>query len=221
MIPFKINGKRYQLPTCWEDMTVSQFQELKRMNEADEYEYIRFLSIVTGVPFETLFHTKSLDVMDKIEPFLAFIKTPLEKTKAPKAITINGKECPVPTDLRDYTYGQKVHAWNAIAKAIEEHKDPYADMAYIVAIYLQPLATGKNYSEAEAKKMAKEVIGELSLVPTYHIAAFFLNQYAISRNANQLPYPLNRIKNRWLLAYVNSIYSKKLTRSMRLQGEIS
>lgn len=218
MIPFKLDGNRYNLPTCWEDTTVRQFKELKKLN--DEYDYITFLSILTGVPYETLFNTRSSDVIDKLEPFLAFTKTQLQETGRLEELKIGENYYKVPTDIKKCTYGQKISTWTALLKAQDESGDPYMAIDYVTAAYLQPIVTGEKYSSERAQKFAEEVVNGLSIVPIYHTFTFFLNSLNESRKQRELPYPLNKIKTKWLRGLITSTYLKKSIRLMRLQGEI-
>lgn len=218
MIPFKIEGKKYSLPNYWADVTVKQFKELKAYDGED---YVKFLSIITGVEYSTLYNTKQIDIIDKVEPFLQFLKTPFGDKDKVTTITIDQKVYDVPKDLTQYTLAQKIAAWNAYSKAITETKDPYNALSFVVAVYLQPIVTGKEYSSDAAHAFAKDVIDKLSIIPVYSIGSFFLNAYVQSNQKKQLPLALSRIKNSRLREWVSSMYLKRLTRSMPLPAEIS
>ena len=49
MITYKINGKKYSFPTCWEDVTYSQYVALIRTHSLTDH-----IAVFSGIPRETL-----------------------------------------------------------------------------------------------------------------------------------------------------------------------
>lgn len=219
-LPFKIDGKSYQCPTKWEEVTVKQFQELKQWNQKD---FVKLLSILTCVPYDILFNTQTIDIDVKLMPALKFIEVPLNDSTLPPVshIKIDGKQYPVPKDLGKYTFGQKIVATTKINEALKQYNDAYVVLSQMVAIYMQPIIQEKPYNEDEADKMAAEVIDNCSIVEVFAVGCFFLQKLIGLQRKNSLPYPLNLIKNKWLRGFLNWTYSKKSIRLMRLQAETS
>lgn len=217
MIPFKIDGKKYSLPDSWADVTVSQYRELKE--NAHTEDIVKTLSILTGVEYDTLYNTKRIDVMDKLLPFLVFLKEESFDNNKPKEVTVQGKRYPV-ADLGGYSWGQRIQAFKAMAKADKDKGDIYPVLSFVVAVYLYPIVTGNKYSTDEAEKFSKEVVDKMPITEAWPIGSFFLSSYLKWRSETELPYPLNLIKNKRLRGWVSSTYFRSLTKSMRLQGEI-
>ncbi len=219
MVKFKIDGTKYTCPQRWDEVTLRQFQELKHWDGKD---FIKLLSIVTGIDYYTLFNTKNFDVDDYLLPYLEFLKKPFDEksTASIKEIKIDDKYYPVPTDLKAYSFGQKIAACQAIEEAQKEG-DVYDSLGMVVAIYMQPIVTGKEYSQEAAKEFCLNVVNNCSITQSYRVGNFFLNSFLKSLRAKTLPWPLNTIKNKKLLAYLNSQYTKTRTRSMRLPMEMS
>lgn len=77
MITYKINGVKYQFPTCWSDVTYSQYIALLRTSSITDH-----ISIFTGIPRETLENAelRNLEHISLTLSFLSF-SPKFEKTK--------------------------------------------------------------------------------------------------------------------------------------------
>lgn len=67
VITFKINKDRYDFPTCWPDVTYSQYIALIHTSTITDY-----ISVFTGIPRETL-ETAELKNLEKISLALSFL----------------------------------------------------------------------------------------------------------------------------------------------------
>lgn len=68
MIPFKINNKRYQIPTTWADVTFAQYLALLFLPESLRHQ----ISLFTNIPIETLLKAE-IKNLEKIAIALSFI----------------------------------------------------------------------------------------------------------------------------------------------------
>lgn len=67
MIPFKINGKKYNIPTRWEDVTYAQYVALLHTTSLTDY-----IHVFTGIPKELLYKAE-IASLEKINISLAFL----------------------------------------------------------------------------------------------------------------------------------------------------
>jgi hypothetical protein len=167
VITYKINGTKYSFPTCWEDVTYSQYVALIRTHSLTDH-----ISVFTGIPRETL-ESAELRNLEKISLTLSFLSfsPKFEKTKlvghyfVPEDITINST-------------GQFVDLTNLLRKLPQELTTPEAseELAdlYLTAcaIYCQKLKDGKyDWFKVPAVKE------ELKAFPCHQVCgtgAFFL-----------------------------------------------
>lgn len=194
MIKFKIEGKEYSCPTSWKDVTVKQFQELKAWDKKD---FIKLLSIITGVEYSIIFKTSELDVDTKLLPFLEFLKKPLDVNNLPAVsfLTIEGKQYDIPKNLDRYSFGQKIDATNAINDAIEKTGDVYNYISKVVAIYMQPIVQNRDYKTTEAVEF-KSVIDKCSIVEAYTVASFFFRTFGVFSKEKPKPWYRRLMQNK-------------------------
>jgi hypothetical protein len=68
MITFKINGNKFQIPTCWPDVTYSQYIALLTLPNS----LIHYIHLFTGIPVETL-EKAELKNLENISLALSFL----------------------------------------------------------------------------------------------------------------------------------------------------
>lgn len=226
---YKINienaGKKtpYNIPSTWGDVTVQQFYDLKKSNPND---IVETLSILTGCPYGIMSRTKTYDIVETVQPIIAFLNRPMLDKENPPVykIKINERHFPAPKDLTRYSLAQKLAACDAIEQAEKEFNGNYYMAIHkIVAIYFYPIVTGKEFDledpiDQELFDAFEKELLKCSALEVYEVADFFLSRLLRLRKRNVLPYPLNLIRNKWLRGYVNLVYSKKSIRLMHWQG---
>jgi hypothetical protein len=169
MIKFKLDGKEYACPTSWKDVTAEQFIKLKEWNGID---FVMLLSIITGVPYVTMFQTKTIDIDEKLSPFIEFLKTPIDKAEKTSSLLIDGKQYPFPKDLTEYTLGQKLDAQTAIKQCVDVDKDLTNCMIKVTAIYMQPIVQECDYDTKKAEQFER-VISKCSALEVFNMSMFF------------------------------------------------
>lgn len=131
MIPFKINGTRHNLPTCWNDVSYAHYIELiKAPNSLPHY-----ISIFTRIPVETL-QKAELKNLERIALALSFITIP------PK---YEGKPTPMvgpytmPKDVTLQSVGQFEDLRGLLTK-IPEDRTTIESTVQIAELYLEACA---------------------------------------------------------------------------------
>jgi hypothetical protein len=170
MIPFKVLGKKYDLPTCWDDVTYTQ--SLFHIYPRTLAETI---SCFTGIPKDTLL-TSELKGLEKINIALSFMNLAPAYNRTQ---VVNG--IPLPTDPTIESLGQFEDLRNLLNKMPKkETKDfEYQDWEIYhslcleaCAIYMQKVIDGK-YDFTKVSKV-KEDLKTASCLEVIGTGAFFL-----------------------------------------------
>lgn len=172
MIPLLLGEQKFNLPTDWNELTISQWLTLR---EIDFTDICSILAVLTGIDRDTWFSsTEFSTIEERVIPHLEFLTNPidLEKIPLPKNVTISGKTIDVPTDIGLKTYGQKI----IFQKEMLKHIDPNGDfkiefMPRALSIYLCP----EPFTDEAAKKYQTEV-EQMKVVEAYPVACFFLSR---------------------------------------------
>lgn len=174
MVPFKIDGKSFEIPQHYGALTLGQFLRLK--NESPDF--IGIISILSGIERAAIEQVEDIDLDYKIAPFLEWLKEPfdLQNTILPSFIEISGKQYDRPTGLGINTYGQKLALQNEIEEKENTAQSEIDCYPYALALYMQPIVTGKPYDEEEVQKLIPEIL-KCRLSEAWPIASFFLSNY--------------------------------------------
>jgi hypothetical protein len=175
MIPFKINGSKYQIPTRWEDVTYAQYVALITLPFTIKHQ----ISLFTGIPIDTL-ENAELKNLEKISIALAFL-TVSPKTVDSKPTPMIGPYVP-PKDVTLQSVGQFEDLRALLMKvppdlATQEHQMQLADL-YLeaCAIYI----TKVKFSKYDNNKVpeVKEELKNYSCVEILQMGGFFLGKLA-------------------------------------------
>ncbi len=211
MVKFTIDKKQYNLPLSWKELTVRQFIELREWKDGN---FVKLLSILTRVHYETLFNTKQIDVDEKLIPFMRWIDTPpkFDSWSMPSQISIDGKKYDNPKYQGYFTFGQKIELQKRLIKVAAESNNTIDCIAFALAVYYQPIIDSKTFDSLAAEKLSEQML-DCNLGEAYPIANFFLKRSVASQNVIQPFLRVNRIKSRRLLGLVNWMFSKSSPRS--------
>lgn len=170
MIPFKINGKRYQIPTTWSDVTFAQYLALLFVPESLRHQ----INLFTNIPIETLLKAE-IKNLEKIAIALSFINISPKLESGPS--TMLGPYY-IPKDITLESLGQ----FEALKELIqrgpksletkEEQKQLGLLYAEACAIYL----VKSKYKEFNSDKVP-ELLEEVMTFPCTEVlrtGAFFL-----------------------------------------------
>lgn len=179
-------NKTVQVPTCWGEISLSQFYQLQKLPTD---EFIDVAPVLTSIDRELLLNCTDSDIDRKIFPAIQWIGDKDNQIDAhdnfvPDTLELNGKKFSVPKEIRFETYAQKLAIERVLRKNTEETQiGIYAD---ILAIYLYRSYTGEKFDERKAIEFKEEVL-KLQLKYAFPVAAFFLTNlegYLISSQEN-------------------------------------
>lgn len=208
MIPFKINGTKYNIPTTWSDVTFEQYVKLLHAVSIADH-----ISIFTGIPRETI-ENAELKNLEKINIALAFL------TISPKFdLTTMVGPYTMPTDIRIQSVGQFEDLRALLMKLpkdVREDPELVADL-YLeaCAIYCQKLRDSR-YNPNEVPCLKEELKG-YSCAEVLGTGGFFL-----FRPLNSSPTIMNRFQKalqllrKWIVGFPG--YRKTLDFLLRYFG---
>lgn len=186
-----------QFPQGYHDLTYGQFLRLRTEYTGD---IGHLLEILTGVP-RAIWMKLPVAEANKATKFLQWILDgPLkwDELQVPKTLHYKGQDFDIPKDLGLETFGQKIVLESKIAQVVGQMLKPItkpgaapmpADFAkaakarmqtqliafipYIVATYMQPRVTGKQFDETEVLPVEAEILN-CRAVEVYPIGNFFI-----------------------------------------------
>jgi len=168
----QIDKDIYNLPESWDEVTVDQFLELRDCENAD---FITILSKLINAPYDKVFACNPEMIAKKVMPMLDwyFDETfNFDELKMPPKLSVRDKEYPIPRDIRQKSFGQKLH----LEEIMKDMNDPVSKMPYVVAIYMYPIVTKNKFEIESLDEFAKNIIGNCKITEIYPIAIFFLNK---------------------------------------------
>lgn len=149
MKEFKLNGKDYQMPTEWNEMTLGHYVELSKLEEnKTKYLFgelyllkvIETLCMAEGGDLDDL----TLDVVNELSNLLAYLQKEPTWTNS-KHIRIGDVDYVFPPDLNKLTMGEYISM-----KTLQEGSQTQSDaIPLILAVILRP---GKLVKDEESGK---------------------------------------------------------------------
>lgn len=176
MIPFETDDVniKFSVPQSYGELTLGQFLELRKCKD-DEVEIFTILSGINRSKFEL---SKDLSLDIKLSGYLNFLTRPFsdELFLVPDFIFISGKKYPVPKSLAENTYGQKIALQNHIVETEKNGGNEIDAYAFVIALYMQPIVTGKPYDIDEVEKLVPEIMN-CKVQEVWPLAGFFLSNF--------------------------------------------
>lgn len=169
MIPYKLGEHSFLIPSRWEDITVKQWFQLRDISLED---YCGILEVLSGVSRETWFNTREIDVVEKLIPFLDWMKEPVDLSKypVPEKVIIGGALVTVPKDIKLKTFGAKITYEKNLQNYTNENGEVSIDFLPIaLSIYFCP----EPFNDTAAAGLLDD-IGNMPISEAYPISAFFL-----------------------------------------------
>jgi hypothetical protein len=168
VITFKVNGKPYNFPTRWQDVTYSQYIALLRTHSITDH-----IHIFTGIPKETL-ENAEIKNLEKISIALSFLSF------TPKFERITKMVGPyvLPSDVTVHSVGQFEELRKLLMKLPKdtltvENMELVADLyLHACAVYVQKIKHGKWDEERVLE--VKEELKNYSCAEVISTGAFFL-----------------------------------------------
>ena len=194
---------RTDLPTDYSELTMRQYFELELWKNRNG-NYVEVLPILTDIPIEIWdkaengYEALKYIILPNIQSLLKPVKW--RKIRMLDKITILGKEIEVPKNLELETLGQKVQLdirFSEYLKLFENQtKSGFHQMAYILAVYLSPRISGKEF-DIEFTDEVRDAIIELPALDIIPIGTFFLKNWNASIRRSVLYLLRNAITQRF------------------------
>lgn len=174
MVPFKIGDISFELPSSYGELTLGQFDQLKKADG----KLISELAILSGVDKKILEQSKDLDIDWNAKNALSFFEDPFDCDQyiVPDYITIGGKRYKTPGGIGINTFGQKLSLQQEISKTELAGGSEVDIYPFVIALYMQPAVTGKPYDSDEVDKLIPEIMN-CKLAEAWPLAGFFLSNY--------------------------------------------
>lgn len=147
----------------WYDVTLGQFQQLKKLDLSELDGQIEAASILLGINTDDMTWIEFCGELKKLD----FLKDPIPKTIVRKSYVLNGKKYDCFSDLQNMTVSRYMD-WSKLA--------PTMDYAKILCIFLVP--EGKEYGSYDLKEV-EEDIKSMNVVEAYGIFNFFKLQFIV------------------------------------------
>lgn len=158
MIKFKINDQSINVPTCWEDLTFSQYMRVLSLKD----DTVELISIFTGLDQEYLRSARILGLKELLE-VTKFLKTHIDVSKLLPPDTILGVKLPATVQLE--SLGQFEDMRKIMVSGHGADLSQFLEnYARYVAIYVQKERDGSyNY------KKAQDLIPEIMQAPALEV----------------------------------------------------
>lgn len=195
------NGEKVSLecPTSWEEVKFGQMIEIGKQKET--LNPIFLFSILTGVEFEGLANSKDEKLMSTLEEASNFIYDEPDwgKIKPPNELLIGGERYPLPKDLNDITWGQRI-----LLKQLSGKDNLDEALAEAIAIMMIPEIYGEFKKETESKiPDLIEKVNQSNALQMYGAGQFFFLHSDLLRSIGQsfmIKYRNQRTKRKELIS---------------------
>lgn len=179
MVTRRINGKKYELPGCYEEMSTRVFQRIHREwrergieeKVLAKRDYFQLFGILTETDFALQEPTPELDVSisNCIEWYVTQSFNP--PRKLPTVLLIDGRMFDVPKRVGSLGSGQNIMLRQSLNKAkyLEEN------ISRALAVYLQPLYDGGKFDYERALLFEQKFL-DMPIYHTYALGFFLLNR---------------------------------------------
>lgn len=177
MQELEVNGKKVSVPTMWSEVTLSQYSKLVAVKDE-----IDCASIFLGIESDVLRKAKDIEGFNRVMIALYFLKEKMNAPKVDKLTTISfrGKEL-VAKDISSIMIAQLLDIKVIASKAYEDPNEMYAN---VLAMYLYPLVSDKEYSFSNAQELLPE-IWEMPAVQIISLVGFFLSGLTKSKKSKK------------------------------------
>jgi len=163
VISFKVNKKKINVPSCWEDLSVKQFIDLTKTKDE-----VKMIEIATGQPQE---------IALQLIQYLPFLSTPinLNQIEAENYLMFENEIYQIP-NIRQKSWNQKI-LLSTIFKEIQSgNSSIHETITEILAIYLQPIIDNSKLNLDSVENLATKLQSE-SFVKIYSVAKNIINQF--------------------------------------------
>lgn len=176
MIPFTTNTDlTFSIPQGWHEVTVRMYADLNKYRLQIRNDFVRVLSILSRVPYETLFTLPEDKIFANIVPMLSWMNEKFEVDNLPtvEEFFVQGKLIKVPEKITKLSWGQRIIAESRIKPLLDNEENLFTFIPIICSIYLSEQYFGKEF-DAEKIDEFTEILWDEPIINVYPVGAFFL-----------------------------------------------
>lgn len=165
MINFKLNGKKIQVASSWDDVTYGQYLQIIKIKD----DLLKLVSICSGTDYEIL-KTANISGLESVIEAMSFVKSP---PVFPESITeIGGYSIHKNFNIQFESLAQFEDMRSIMMAKSEEKNKVHEDLGMYVLLYLQKIRD-KEYDFEKAKAMREEVLN-MPALKVLALGGFFL-----------------------------------------------
>jgi hypothetical protein len=185
MKQYTLNGKGFNCPESWYDITLEQLLKLNVWYTRS----LEAISICTGISEDEWSRSTDYALIDQVEQTLDFLSSHegLKLEDVPQTIVLSGVEVPPISDIGTKCIGQYQDLKDYINEfflAEGEEVDTIRRLSLypkIVAIYIQPLIDGGEYDWKKAEEYSNQLLN-YSAMEVSAWGSFFIGKFRGLRN---------------------------------------
>lgn len=188
MKQYTLNGKAFNCPESWHDITIEQLLKLN----VGYTRSLEAIAICTGISEDEWSRSTDYALLDQVEQNLLFLMSPdgLVLEDLPKEFVFRGEKVSTISDIGTLSIGQYQDLKDYINEFYKQ-EGPEVDTIRrlslypkITAIYLQPIIDKAEYDWKKAEDYSKELF-EYSAMEVSAWGSFFIGKFKELRNGIQ------------------------------------
>lgn len=191
MIEFKLNGKKMQMPSSWDD--VKYYQYLKTFEITKDTTTSELIYIFTDIDVETIKGAKVIVGLEKVLGAMTFANKPMQTTGYCEKVgkyKLPSNSTKKQFDIQLESLAQ-IEDMKAIMKTLTDIKSLAYAYPKFVAIYLQKIRDGE-YSYSKAVEMEQEVLNMPAKEVVITGGFFYLKLMSLLNGTNPTSPPTNQ-----------------------------
>lgn len=202
-----INGKRHEIPSCFEELTTKQWQLLvpEFAKDLDQRDHFKIFQILAGTEYND-FHANVENEVTVWNCIRWLYEQSFDVAELPKVLKIGQRTVDIPRKVEKLSIGQNIHLKQILSGSFYQDEK----LADAVAVYLQPIYDRDKFNFDRAMEFKEEI----EQMPAYLIRpiGFFLFKSVLK--SGRMP------TSRWqkILSNLMLICGRMWPRSLRLQG---
>jgi hypothetical protein len=200
------NGKKYNTPTCWSDVTIKQVIQLDELSELmPDAILIALISAYVGIPVAELKSGNVKEVND-ICTILGFIDTPYEPV-AVNSFRFNGELYSTASDLTSHEFQD----WLSIQTILYNNREhPVKGLARMLAVYCKK--DGETLDDIDLG-VREELFMGLPFTIAKSVESFFLHSLVAWKQATLLSLREEEMEKHILRSF------DELSNTMKVRGQ--
>lgn len=216
MVTYKVNNKRAEAPTCWEETKTGQYEDLYRAQVKDNEDELKAFCIITGLEAQAIASSRQEDLNAALYQATAFIWNQgqdfFRTAPMPDTITLGDKAYPVPRRQDRLSITQNL----MMRRAIKDPKNPNLEclISRAISITMQPIVDGTGDFDQARADILQWAVRQRPIAETFAFG-FFLLTRAANFGSDMNGFSFQRIRSRALSAWrsLTQLTSRSSSRS--------